>query len=381
MSGSLEEWEAWKAQTGHHELCTLREVMHRATPWVSLETHAERKRAELERSLEGKKLIYLDSNHWIRLCDVLVQSPNTVPAYVEILERLRQLRKDGRICCPLSAPLVEELMKQSGVHELHPDTRRATASVMDELSGGVAIQNWLDLIKAEFGRHIIRTFKLTNPPESQFRVWTKVGFVFDEHVSVPEVLSPEEETVAEKVYFDMRWQMSCVDYQAMPDWKPIPKSMTESWLAECEAARAVTDKRDGFPKIIRGGRTALIRAVRGGWSNLYALCQGQPGNPSEHVKQVLDPIYEGTDPKALPSLEVVAGLEAVIALDRSRKYHANDIWDLMHIACAMPYCDALFSEKDMVQRLRDGRLDFVNTYQTVIGSRPEEMLAYLKSLL
>jgi hypothetical protein len=113
---------------------------------------------------------------------------------------------------------------------------------------------------------------------------------------------------------------------------------------------------------------------------MLALCEGLPGSPNDHVKVVLGPIYEGCDPHALPSLEVVAGLDAAITLDIARKVQANDMEDYLHAAQALPHCDAVFCDNFMAQKLKNRPLEFGKIYQTEIGSRPEEIVAYLKSI-
>jgi hypothetical protein len=113
---------------------------------------------------------------------------------------------------------------------------------------------------------------------------------------------------------------------------------------------------------------------------MLALCQNLPGSPDDHVTAVLDPIYEGCDPRALPSVEVVAGLDAAIALESTRKVQANDMLDYLHAAQALPYCDVLFCDNFMAHKMRNSPLEFGKIYDTEIGSRPEEIVAYLKGL-
>ena len=63
-----------------------------------------------------------------------------------------------------------------------------------------------------------------------------------------------------------------------------------------------------------------------------------------------------------------------------RKVQANEMEDYLHVAQALPYCDALFCDNFMAQKLRPKPLEFGNVYQTEIGSRSEEIVAYLESL-
>ncbi|HMJ67085.1 MAG TPA: hypothetical protein VK615_17205 [Candidatus Binatia bacterium] len=82
----------------------------------------------------------------------------------------------------------------------------------------------------------------------------------------------------------------------------------------------------------------------------------------------------------MPSLEVVASLDAALTLDTAKKVQANDMEDYLHAAQALPYCDALFCDDFMALKLRNKPLEFGKHYQTEIASHPDELLAHLKSL-
>lgn len=368
-------WSQWESASGLRRRVQQSIERHRVAATATPERYLEQKREELARELEGKKLIYLDTKHWVNLCHVLVQSPVRAPVYDVILGLLEALRQNGRICCPVSAALFSELMKQND-----PSTRQLTARLMDFLSGGVCLQNWLDLAKAEFGRHICRTLQIHTFGEDSFPTWTKVGYWAGEHTFEFTGETEGDSAMLEKVYLDLRWEMTCEDYQSMPDWTATPDAFGVAWVAEFEKSKAYQAQvKQSFPKLVRAKRGQLLAVLKDTLLPMLALCQSAPGTPSEHVAAVLDPIYEGRDPQALPALEVVAGLDAALTLETTRKVQANDMEDYHHAAQALPYCDALFCDKFMAQKLRSGQLDFANVYQTEIGSRPEEIVAYLKS--
>jgi hypothetical protein len=91
---------------------------HRANEAEAPEIHLYKKHVELESSLNTKTLLYLDTNHWIHLRDVVLKKSQERLGYREILELLKILREQQRICCPISFALFLELMKQSD-----PNTR------------------------------------------------------------------------------------------------------------------------------------------------------------------------------------------------------------------------------------------------------------------
>jgi hypothetical protein len=77
---------------------------------------------------------------------------------------------------------------------------------------------------------------------------------------------------------------------------------------------------------------------------------------------------------------VVAGINAAL-ITVGKKFSANDMLDLQHAALAVPYCDALFCDRRMAHILRTKPLDFAAVYSTSIFSSPDEITAYLESLV
>jgi hypothetical protein len=376
MNAARQYWECWEAMTGFRARVKASVERHSVIPQITPEEYLSQRRAELTRQLGQTTLIYLDTKHWVSLCDVLVKRTKDTPIYDNILGLLEALRQRNRICCPLSAGLFSELMKQSD-----PTTRQATARMMDFLSGGVCLHNWLAVAKAEFGRHICRALRIRNLEEAAFPVWTKVGFWAGEQTFKFLDEAANDSAVMEKVHIDLRWDMTCEDYQSMPNWIRTPDSFAAAWMAESEQVKTrQAETMQTFPMLVRERRRQLLAALKDTLLPMLALCRGTLGSPDEHVAAVLGPIYEGRDPQALPSLEVVAGLDAALTLDTARKVQANDMEDYLHAAQALPYCDAFFCDNFMAQKLRYKPLEFGKVYQTEIGSRPEEIVVYLESL-
>src|SRR5436190_11407036 len=83
--------------------------IHAAMPEISSDTYFAFRRRELQRELAGRKLLYLDTNHWINLRHVVLKSPSEKAVYRDILRILLKLRREGRICCPISFLLFMEL--------------------------------------------------------------------------------------------------------------------------------------------------------------------------------------------------------------------------------------------------------------------------------
>jgi hypothetical protein len=376
ISANVNDWAEWESKTDFRQRVRNLAEKHRGFHNLTPEAYLTSKHAELARELADKTIIYLDTKHWVNLCNVVVQSKKLLPIYDEILGRLEHLRQRGRICCPISSPLFWELMKQKD-----DTTRQVTARIMDYFSGGVCLQNWLDLAKAEFANHVCRTFAIAEADCPKFSFWTKCGFWVGEHTFKFPELAAENGNLLEKVYIDLRWDLSLEHYQAMPDWTPTPDSFAAAWVKEAESAQArQIQNKSSYNNLVQQRRRQLLSALTQQLLPMLALCRNVSGSPDDHVASALDPIYDGRDPQALPSLEVVAALDAAISQEANRKVQANDMLDYLHAAQALPNCDALFCDNFMAQKLRNKPLEFGKTYGTEIGSRPEEILQFLKGL-
>ena len=371
-----QEWERWWAEAGLQSRLDEAFRKHLSSPETTFDEHLAKRRVDLNHELEGKKLVYMDTKHWVNLCHVVLKTRHATPLYTEVFGLLKLLRQKSRICCPVSATLFEELMRQTD-----KSTRQATAQVMDSLGGGACLQNWLDLAKAEFGRHICQLFQIEKDQEMFFPIWTKVGYRQGES-SFEFLENTAEKSVAlEKAFFDVEWDMSLEQAQSMPGWIPTPDSFSAAWVQEARRAKHhQAQSPRNFKQLVQDRRRQLLSAFKSTLLPLLALCRGIPGSPKEQVAAVFDPIYQGKNPNAMPSLEVVAALDAAITLDTRRGVQANDLEDYIHAAQALPHSDALFCDNFMAQQLRTKPLEFGMVYRIEIGSRPEEILGYLKTL-
>jgi len=377
MNADKNKWEQWGAATGFRGRVQKLAEKHRADRATSPEKYLEQRRGELAREMENKKLIYLDTKHWVNLCNVIVLSSQKTPIYNKIMGLLELLRQRGRSCCPVSSSLFMELMKQNDI-----STRQATARIMDYLSGGVCVRYWLEQIQFEFVAHVHRTFHGELPDESLIPTWTKAGYWAGEHTIEYQNLAIEESDVMEKVYTDLRWDMTFEDYQTMPDSTPPADPFAAAWVkAATESKVNRVGQRPNFNNLVKQSRIQLLSVLKDNLLPLLAaLCEGSPASIDDDFSAVFNPIYEGEDPSALPSVEIVAGLQVAIALEFNRKADANDMLDFLHAAQSLPYCDAVFVDNFMAQKMKNRPLEFGKKYKTEIGSRPEEIVAYLNTL-
>jgi hypothetical protein len=144
------------------------------------------KHLALQKELQDRTLIYLDTNHWVNLRHVILNRSEEKSGYREILGLLKGLIEQRRILCPVSYPLFLELMKQSD-----EVTRLATAHLMDFYSEGVCILDASELNRMELRRLILRLVHGEKMPDWDEWIWSKCGYLFNEDSFVNEAI-PED---------------------------------------------------------------------------------------------------------------------------------------------------------------------------------------------
>jgi len=323
--------------------------------------------------LSDKKLIYLDTCHWVNLRHVMLQSEKRQPPYDRILGLLENLRSKKRICCPVSQALFEELMKQSDTK-----SRAASANLMDYLSGGVCVQNWLDLVRLEWRQLVAQTLLGKNDSESAFNSFTKAGFWAGEHIiPVPNC----DASVGKKLYIDMRWAMTFQDYQAFPGFTKTPDVLTEAFVAEANERKSQAAKGNlGFSDLIQKNRVALVNSMKGDFFPiLEKMCPPTRETADLNISALMRQLIDNPTPWIMPSFQIVAGAGAAMTAS-GRRTRPNDALDMVHAAVAIPYCDAFFCDNPMASLFREKPLEYHKAYETTIFSQCAEITAYLEAL-
>jgi len=120
-----------------------------------------------------------------------------------------------------------------------------------------------------------------------------------------------------------------------------------------------------IPEVFLQEKESLLRRLSGKYQENIAR-EVWEAYPEHHEVDKWHSISEkGIDPQAIPSLQVVAGVNAAFAVSE-RKLSANDISDFQHAAVAVPYFDALFCDGGMATMLNDKPLKFGKIYNTII---------------
>lgn len=348
---------------------------HAATPDISSDTHFALKHRELQSALAGKKLLYLDTNHWINLRHVVLNSPMERPGYRAILGLLQKLQNDGRVCCPFSFLLFLELMKQSD-----PNTRIHTARIMDQLSDGVCFQFPLEMARLELRQHVMKSLPGIKSSNLGAWVWTKVGFLGGELIPTITVLPEKTNWLIQKAWIDLMWVVRLEQMLSSLDSFSHAEDFWERYAAASNAdAVFYRSSKLPYEEVLQREKALLIRKLIA--DELQPICQEMwdvfpQCRDVSNLHRLPEADYS---PWVLPSLQICAGINAADMLS-TMKFDAHDLLDFQHAAMAIPYCDALFCDNPLATRLRNKPCQFGQIYGKTILGNAQEIFEFLTQL-
>lgn len=340
---------------------------------LSASRYLQYKHQELHAFLKRRKLIYLDTNHWINLRHVLLKSDKLRPEYVSIFQLLLKLEKEEKIVCPLSHALFCELMKQS-----NSDTRLATARIMDVLSHGVCFQKPDEVHKIQFKRFALQAVLGASAPTFEEWLWTKVGYMNGEMFPVHSGYSPEINNWLQKVSIDMYWNLPLQHFAELAVEGEI-FSAPEKLRAEATNVDAqwYRENKVSFKEALAREKAFIVRGLLDDFKALSKeIYEKYPEASDTHLRSGGSVKF---GPMNMPSIQVAGAMNAVL-ITTSKKFTQNDMFDFEHAALAVPYCDAIFADRPMAVIMRNPPLKLHKTYSTEILSEPGEIVAYLQGL-
>jgi len=347
--------------------------LHAARPGISADEYFAVKHRQLQGELVGRKVIYLDTNHWINLRHVVLKSPLEKPAYEDVLSLLRKLRNTGRIFCPISFLLFMELMKQSD-----PNTRLSTAKLMDDLSGGICFQFPLEIGRIEL-RHFLLKSVRRQKQEVTAWVWTKIGFLGGEMLPEHPAMPKESTHVIQKAWIDLMWAIRLE--HILEQVKSFPgMDFWERYAAASNADSAhYKSLKLSYAEILQREKALLIRKLLQEELETVGKDLWEAFPECRDPANINHPSHTDYSPWHFPSVQILAGISAA-DLITTKKFNCNDMLDFRHAALAIPYCDAVFCDSPMATRLRNKPCEFAKIYGATILGHPEEICDFLKKL-
>jgi hypothetical protein len=364
---------------------------HLQHPEVSRDEYIRSQYVALGEQVLAQRRIYLDQKYWIYCRDVVRGRPRD-PLHTEIYEALRHAVKSGKAVCPASHLILEETLKQED-----PESRLLTATIVQELSAGAALQPFPVLFQAE----ILHFLGATHPqpvdlyPCEQM-AWTYIGDVFGHMSPVSTAFDADTEKAIQKAWFDL---MAGMPFPVLAEsLSPVPANILhtppEFYDEQNEQCRMHEKDFSSFPGVflmeLAGGLDVHRDELAEAQLYLYQKHTGQ-----DTVAVLTDDIAEGTRmlsnliyhafrlgriERQLPGLRIIAGIHAAMRYKR-QKHRKGDRHDHLHARAALPYCNLFLTEKTLGHLLCDKPLEYDKLYGCRIAWEPEDALRAIDAVL
>jgi hypothetical protein len=359
---------------------------------VSLEAYVRQRQIDLGQELEQRKSVYLDVKYWIALREVLLGRQQGT-SETELLSSLRDLVSGGKAFCPISDSTFAELLKQSD-----PRTRKATATLIDELSRGVSIIPFEMRVGTELA-HLLHSAKSSTAVLHPVKhlIWSKLSYVLGFMHPTGTGFDKETDLALQKDFFNHMWVLSMSEMierigGAMPSSAYDTFASLASRLNE-ENARHSHELRsfqDAYLNEIQGVIHVLAADTAADFvSEMIEKDKGYLGELSpekwairkqELTNLLVAAIAKEPTKDVLRTLHITACIHAYVRWNKGQQLKANDFFDFRHAAAAIGYCDVFLTERSMSAMVSAKHMALGTRYGCRVIADVEEAVEYVKEL-
>lgn len=361
-----------------------------ASPEISIEQHRRTRVHELGRSLMSPKAIYLDLRFWIGLRDA-ARYDKSGPEK-DLLSALRSAVASGKAFCPITDSTFLEMFKQTD-----PESRLATAELIDELSLGVTLMPFDVRIGTEIAHYVHSTRAPDMVDPLRELVWSKLHYVMGFADPVSPAYDQQTNLAIQKAFFDDMWdsatlvQMTQVLGEQFVDADPLHFGETAARLNEEILRYSDTVKslqmayRHELHGVLGLYFSLVARIVE---HNRSAEAEPLPtegtAERAEVDRQCFALLVEAFDTEAgrlaLRTLHINTTLHAAVRWNKGQSLKANDLFDFPHACAAIAYCDAFFTEKPLRTLVCRSDIGLDKQFGCFVTSDFKESIAYVESL-
>jgi len=312
------------------------------------------------------RLVYLDLRYWIGMCD------RADAAHIELYERLSELLEAGKIICPVSTPLIIEAQKRP-----RSPRRDAWYALMDTFSRGLCLRALHLVFKDEF-----RACYAGDVTDKRV-AYASVADAFGSMKLRAPTGTWSEERLAE-ITHELYPKMAGMSIAEMMGDDRIAEAGTSHALKLQAAWEALCQREQDARATHTDTISALLEAEFAATTRSYmrqiidvVMCHGT---------QKLDALQGLSKSKSRALLLACSAFVAeyrLVAFLRSnrKKVRPNDLWDVLHVANALPYVDCLGCDRG-TRHLCEQTLPYLPSRgdSAVVVSSPQGLLDWLKRL-
>lgn len=339
------------------------------------------------------KLVYLDMLGWINMAEV--EAGNAAPAgYELLLEACRQARTKGRALFPLSSTTAIELYNIRGF-----ERRKARVAVMEQLSGFNYLLERPQIQELEVEAALSEIPGVTITPQAPISLigpsllWSlgkRGGLVTS---------APHPDATAKLICEGLRIDPGDDGWASLERWAERelltgPENEEDPELVSAGYSshkwREMLEKRaeqeqelatalDADPKMRKGRLRDVINA-REMCNELIEPISKKTMAMGTSIVAILD--YDSEKLRdfsdRMPSTRVAVSLKTIYHKDSQHVWTSNDTNDIDALSIAVPYCDCVFTDKAVRDKMVSCRE--LDIFQTEMPRKPEDLAEFLDGL-
>jgi len=338
------------------------------------------------------RLVYLDMLAWINMAE-LEAGNAALAGYERLLEACRQARVEGRALFPLSSTTALELY-----NIWDGERRKARVAVMDQLSGFNYLLGRPQIQQLEVEAALNEIPGVTITPQGPISLigpsllWSfgmRGGLVTN--VPDPDAVArqiceglgidPGGDAWASLERWAERELLTGPENHEDPDLLKAGYSL-DKWRGMLQQ-RARQEQQlaaalDAEPKVGRGRLRDVI--------NCHEMCTELIDGVTRTTMAMGTSIGALLDDRGklrefndgMPSTRVAVSLKTIYHKNRQHVWKSNDINDIDALSIAVPYCDCVFTDKALRDKVISCRE--LDIFQTEMPRRPEELAEWLDGL-
>ena len=362
---------------------------HRQQPNVSIEKYTKGLRLQLGEDIKFCKKIYLDTNYWLELRDVILER-QTKKSFIDLLGALRKGVQTEKLLCPISDENFYEILRQSD-----ESTLKASANLIDELSKGVTLLSTQERTQFEI-LYFIRS--LTNGENSIYSpavfVWSKVSYVLGMFHPTATPFTIKDELAVQKSFFDHMWSISFVEMiemigidniLTMPKFNDLSEELNEGKIKYAKENNSfkqifiseITGVIDLYQPLFEEALVYLFEKETGHKPSVAEVKDANSGKIANSIYNLFKLNRLGN---YFPSLVIGAGLHASVRQDIKRKFKPNDMSDFRHAQAALPYFNFFFTERNLRDLVSRENICFDKKYNCRVLSDPYQAIECVKEI-
>jgi hypothetical protein len=321
---------------------------------IDFESYKNQKIKELNGFTSNKIKIYLDLKYLIKIRESLTEKDTSVNK--RIFFRLKELVNNGKVICPFSESILDEILKQS------PERRIKTAEVLDILSKNISFKPLIYIFIREF-RNVLNFYSGMN--QEKINYW-------DYPISLLGYLDFE---ISDTNEIDINFT-KILFYEGMIT-ETIQEIISRHKKVECTAISSIAEKiinSTPYDSKANSIETIIYNELKSCFISI-----GEELKMPQFVIEQLQDFKSKDIEKIAPSIFVFCSLHAELIKDSSKKYKRNDYYDILHSCLAIPNCDYFFTEDSFMYRTKNV-LKMDKKYKVHIESKPQHILSLLENI-